>query len=99
MIKTLYLVNTDTNGNLISNSIHSSEIFSSFKSKQMQIKNISIKELMGKNLNNPDEGIFIVHSFKEWSQSSWDELNNNIKIPLFTVPTEYTDNEELIKNT
>ena len=99
MIKTLYLVNTDTNGKLISHSVHSNEIFSSFKSKQMQIKNISINELMEKNLDNLEEGIFLIHSFKEWTDSSWNELTNNIKVPLFTVPTEYTDDDELIRKT
>jgi glycosyltransferase involved in cell wall biosynthesis len=99
MIKTLYLVNTDTNGKLISHSVHSDELCSSFKSKQMQIKNISINELMEKNLDNLEEGIFLIHSFKEWTESLWNALTNNIRVPLFTVPTEYTDDYELIRNT
>src|ERR1700693_1196357 len=65
----------------------------------MQIKNITINELMEKNLDNLEEGIFLIHSFKEWTESLWNELTDNIKVPLFTVPTEYTDDDELIRNT
>lgn len=65
----------------------------------MQIKNISIKESMERQWNASDEGILVIHSFKGWPENLWNQLNDNITVPLFTIPTEYTEDENLIRNT
>lgn len=98
MIKTLYLVNTDENDNLISNSVHSSEIFSDFKSKQMKVKNISCKEVISKQWE-ADEGVLLVHSFDAWPARVWDKFNKSLNVPLFVIPTELTSDENLINKT
>ena len=95
MIKKLYLIQSDANDNIISHGIHIDKLFNKFESKQLNIKTVSFNDALNNTWNGLDEGILLIHSFTAWSKNDWNLFLSNVKIPLFIIPTELNDKQEL----